>query len=105
MSHVVEPVRISSNSVLITSRQQSCGCRFSSVVGAPVAVVTGHEAACDEQDKVHKPPDPQTSQSQQLPHRRARVAQAEAIHAEASQEEGVEQRGDKVVSGVSVEGH
>lgn len=68
-----------------------------SVVGAPVAGVAGHEAPGDEQDQVHEPPDAQTPQGEQLAHRRARVAQAEAVHAEAAQEEGVEQRGDEVV--------
>lgn len=71
-----------------------------SVVGAPVAVVAGHEAAGDEQDEVHEPPDAQSAQCQQLAHRRARVAQAEAVDAEAAQEEGVEQRGDEVVARV-----
>lgn len=71
-----------------------------SVVRAPVAVVAGHEAARDQQDQIHEPPDPQTAQREQLPHRRARVAQTETIHPEAAQEEGVEQRGDEVVSRV-----
>lgn len=69
-----------------------------SVEGAPVAGVAGHEAAGDEQDEVHEPPDAQSAQRQQLPHRRARVTQAEAVDAEAAQEEGVEQRGDEVVA-------
>lgn len=68
-----------------------------SVVRAPVAGVAGRQAAGDEQDEVHEPPDAQAPQGQQLPHRRARVAQAEAVHPEAAQEEGVEQRGDEVV--------
>lgn len=76
-----------------------------SVVGAPVAGVAGHEAAGDEQDQVHEPPDAQTPQGEQLPHRRARVAQAEAVHAEAAQEEGVEQRGDEVVPRVPAATH
>lgn len=74
-----------------------------SVVGAPVAVVAGHQTAGDEQDQVHEPPDSQASQGEQLPHGRACVAQAEAVDAEAAQEEGVQQRGDEVVSCVSVE--
>lgn len=72
-----------------------------SVVGAPVAGIAGHQAAGDEQDQVHEPPDAQASQREQLPHCGARVAEAEAVDPEAAQEEGVEQRGDEVVSGVS----
>lgn len=68
-----------------------------SVVGAPVAVVAGHQAASDEQDEVHEPPDAQAPQGEQLPHRGARVAQAEAVDPKAAQEEGVEQCGDEVV--------
>lgn len=68
-----------------------------SVVGAPVAVVAGHQAASDEQDEVHEPPDAQASQGEQLPHRGSRVAQTEAVNPKAAQEEGVEQRGDEVV--------
>lgn len=74
---------------------------LSSVVGAPVAVIAGHQAAGDEQDQVHEPPDAQASQREQLPDSGARVAKAEAVDPEAAQEEGVEQRGDEIVSGVS----
>lgn len=35
-----------------------------SVVGAPVAVVAGHQATSDEQDEVHEPPDAQASQGE-----------------------------------------
>lgn len=76
---------------------------MSSVVGAPVAVVAGHEAAGDEQDEVDEPPDAQPAQREQLPHGGARVAQAEAVDPETAQEEGVEQRGDEVVSRVSAQ--
>lgn len=76
---------------------------MSSVVGAPVAVVAGHEAAGDEQDEVDEPPDAQAAQREQLPHGGARVAQAEAVDPETAQEEGVEQRGDEVVSRVSAQ--
>lgn len=75
------------------------------VVGAPVAEVAGHQAASDEQDEVHEPPDAQASQGEQLPHRGARVAQAEAVNPKAAQEEGVEQRGDEVVARVSARKH
>lgn len=71
-----------------------------SVVGAPVAVIAGHQAASDEQDQVHKPPDSQASQGEQLPHSSAGVAQAETIHPETTQEEGVQQRGDEIVPSV-----
>lgn len=72
-----------------------------SVVGAPVAVIAGHQAAGDEQDQVHKPPDAKTSQGEQLPNSGARVAQAETIDPKTTEEEWVEQRGDEIVSGVS----
>ena len=74
-----------------------------SVVCAPVAVITGHQAAGDEQNQVHKPPDPQASQGEQLPHSGAGVTQAEAVDPETTKEEGVQQSGDEVVSSVSVE--
>ena len=74
-----------------------------SVVGAPVAVIAGHQAAGDEQDQVHEPPDSQTSQREQLPDGGAGVAEAETVNAETSQEEGVQQRGDEIVPGVSVQ--
>lgn len=74
-----------------------------SVVGAPVAVIAGHQAACDEQDQVHKPPDSQASQGEQLPDSSAGVAQAETIDPKTTQEEGVQQRGDEIVSGVSAQ--
>lgn len=74
-----------------------------SVVGAPVAVVAGHQATSDEQDEVHKPPDAQASQREQLPHRSPRVAKTEAVNPKAAQEEGVEQRGDEVVPRVSAQ--
>lgn len=72
-----------------------------SVVCAPVAVIAGHQAASDEQDQVHKPPDAETSQGEQFPDSGARVAQAETIDPKTTEEEGVEQRGDEIVSGVS----
>lgn len=78
----------------------AASCGASSVEGAPVAVVAGHESAGDEQDEVHEPPDAQSAQRQQLAYRRASVAQAEAVDTKAAQEEGVEQRGDKVVARV-----
>lgn len=71
-----------------------------SVVGAPVAVVAGHQAASDEQDQVHEPPDSQASKSEQLPNSGTRVAQAETINPKTAQEEGVQQRGDEIVSSV-----
>lgn len=71
---------------------------YISVYCAPVAVVTRHEPSCDEQYKIHKPPDAQTSQSEELAHSGARVSQAEAIYSKASQEEGVQQRGNKIVA-------
>lgn len=74
-----------------------------SVEGAPVASVAGHQASSDEQDEIHEPPDPQASESQELPNGGARVTQAEAVDAKAAQEEGVQQRGDEVVTRVSVE--
>lgn len=74
-----------------------------SVVRAPVAVITGHQASSDEQDQVHEPPDPQTSQSKQLPHCGASVTQTKPIHAKTAQEEGVQQCGDEVVSSVPEE--
>lgn len=72
-----------------------------SVVGAPVAVIARHQATCDEQDQVHKPPDPQAPQGEQLPNSSAGVAQAETINPETTQEEGVQQCGDEIVSSVS----
>lgn len=74
-----------------------------SVVGAPVAVIAGHQASSDEQDQIHEPPDSQASQGEQLPDSSAGVAQAETIHPKTTQEEGVQQRGDEIVSGVSVQ--
>lgn len=71
-----------------------------SVHGAPVAAVAGHQPAGDEENQVHKPPDAQASQSQQLPHGGPGVAQAESIHSKASQEKRVEQSGYEVVSSV-----
>lgn len=76
-----------------------------SVVGTPVTVVAGHEATGDEQDEVHKPPDAQASQCEQLPHRSPRVAKTEAVNPKAAQEEGVEQRCDEVVPRVSAQKH
>lgn len=72
-----------------------------SVESAPVAAVAGHQTAGDEQDQVHKPPDAESSQGEELPHGRARVAQAEAVHPETAQEERVQQSGDEVVPRVS----
>lgn len=73
-----------------------------SVVRAPVAVIAGHQAASDEQDQIHKPPDSQAPQGEQLPHSGAGVTEAETIDSKTTQEEGVQQRGDEVVSCVSV---
>ena len=78
---------------------------FVSVISAPVAVITGHQATSDEQDQVHKPPDSQASQGEQLPNSRAGVAQTETIDPETTQEEGVQQRGDEIVSSVSMKHH
>ena len=74
-----------------------------SVVRAPVAVVTGRQAASDEQDQVHKPPDSQASQGEQLPDGGAGVTEAETVDPETTQEEGVQQRGDEIVSSVSAQ--
>lgn len=74
-----------------------------SVVGTPVAVIAGHQAARDEQDQVHKPPDSQASQGEQLPNGSAGVAQAKTINAKTAQEEGVQQCGDEIVSCVSAQ--
>lgn len=71
-----------------------------SVISAPVAVIAGHQTTGDEQDQVHEPPDSQTSQGEQLPDGGAGVAQAETIHPETTQEEGVQQSSDEVVSSV-----
>lgn len=70
------------------------------IYSTPVAAITGHQPSSDEQNQVDKPPDPESSQGQQLPDSCSSVPQTEAVDAEASQEEGVEQRGYKVVSGV-----
>ena len=75
-----------------------------SVIGAPVAVIAGHQATGDEQDQVHEPPDSQASKGEQLPHSGAGVAQAEPIDSETTQEERVQQRGDKIVSCVPEQG-
>lgn len=75
---------------------------YISVDCAPVAVVTRHESSCDEQYKIHKPPDSQTSQGEELAHSGARVSQAEAIYSKAAQKEGVQQRGNKIVACVPV---
>lgn len=72
--------------------------RLQSVERAPVAAVAGSQSSGYEQDEIHEPPDPQASESQELPNSSARVAQAEAVHAEAAQEKGVEERGDEVVT-------
>lgn len=74
-------------------------CRWS-VVGAPVAVVTGHETTGDEEDEVHKPPDAKASKGQQLPHSGPSVAKTEAVNAKTTQEEGIQQCGDEVVTRV-----
>lgn len=74
-----------------------------SVVGAPVAEITGHQAAGDEQDQVHKPPDSQAPQGEQFSHSGAGVTQAETIDPKTTQEEGVQQRGDEIVPGVSAQ--
>lgn len=71
-----------------------------SVVGAPVAVIAGHQTTSNEQDQVHKPPDSQTSQGEQFSDCSAGVAQAETVNPETTQEEGVQQCGDEVVSSV-----
>ncbi|TSR04293.1 hypothetical protein Baya_10900 [Bagarius yarrelli] len=70
---------------------------------APVAAVAGRQSSSYEQDEIHKPPNSQTSESQKLPDGSARVAQTEAVHAEAAQEKGVEERGDEVVTRVSAD--
>lgn len=70
------------------------------VYSTPVAAITGHQASSDEQNQVDKPPDPESSQGQQLPDGCSSVPQTEPVDAKTSQEEGVEQRGYKVVSGV-----
>lgn len=76
------------------------GQRQSLVDSAPVAAITRHQPSSDEQNEVHKPPDPKSPQCQQLPDGCAGVSQTEAIDAETPQEEGVEQRGYEVVSRV-----
>lgn len=76
---------------------------FVSVVGAPVAVITGHQATGDEENQVHKPPDPKASQGEQLSDSSAGVAQAETVDPKTTQEEGVQQSGDEVVSSVSIQ--
>lgn len=75
-----------------------------SVHGAPVAAIAGHQPSGDEENQIHEPPDPEASERQQLPHGRPRVAQAEAIHSEATQEKRVEQSGYKIVPGVPATG-
>lgn len=70
------------------------------VIGAPIAVIAGHQTASNEQDQIHKPPDSQTSEGEQLPHCGTGVAEAETIDPKTTQEEGVQQRGDEVVSSV-----
>lgn len=74
-----------------------------SVERAPVAAVAGHQSSGYEEDEIHKPPDSQASESEEFPDGGARVAQAEAVHAEAAQEERVQERRDEVVTGVSVD--
>lgn len=74
--------------------------RLMSVESAPVAVVTWRQTPSDEEDQVNEPPDAQASQRQQLAHSGTSVAQAEAVHSKAAQEEGVQQSGDEIVSGV-----
>lgn len=71
-----------------------------SVHRAPVAAIAGHQPSGDEENQIHEPPDPEASERQQLPHSSPRVAQAEAIHSEATQEKRVEQSGYKIVPGV-----
>lgn len=71
-----------------------------SVHRAPVAAIAGHQPSGDEENQIHEPPDAQASERQQLPHGGPCVAQAEAIHSEATQEKRVEQSGYKIVSGV-----
>lgn len=71
-----------------------------SVHRAPVTAVAGHQPAGDEENQIHEPPDPQSSQRQQFPHGGPSVAQAEPIHSEATQEKRVEQRGYEVVPSV-----
>lgn len=77
--------------------------RLGSVERAPVAAVAGHQSSGYEEDEIHKPPDSQASESEQLPDGGARVPQTEAVHAEAAQEEGVQECGDEVVTRVSVD--
>lgn len=76
---------------------------FVSVVGAPVAVVAGHQAAGDEEDQIYEPPDPEASQGEQLADSGASVAQTETVDPKTTQEEGVQQRGNEVVPSVSVQ--
>lgn len=82
------------------ARVLSCGLLSLSVVCAPVTVIAGHQSTGDKQNQVHKPPDSQASQGEQLPNRSPCVAQAETINPETAQEEGIQQCGDEVVSSV-----
>lgn len=84
--------------------ESSCSCQPGTaaalVDSAPVAAITRHQPPSDEQNEVDKPPDPESSKGQELPNRCSRVSQTEAVDAKTPQEEGVEQRGYEVVSGV-----
>lgn len=71
-----------------------------SVNSAPVAAITWHQSSSDKQNKVDKPPNPKSSKRQQLPYCCAGVSQTETIHSKTAQEEGVQQGGYEVVSGI-----
>lgn len=80
---------------------RTCGWkRLRSVERAPVAAVARRQSSGYEEDEIHEPPDSQASESEELPDGGARVAQTEAVHAEAAQEERVQERGDEVVARV-----
>lgn len=66
----------------------------------PGTAVFRHQVTGDQKDDVHQPPDPHSPQCQQLADRCSRVAQNESIHTQKSQQDGVDERRDEVVTSV-----
>ena len=74
---------------------------WDSVIWHPVAVIIWSQHPVHQENNIHDPPDPHTSQSQQFPHCCASMTETESVHSQESQENRVDQGCHKVVPIVS----
>lgn len=67
----------------------------------PIASIHRIEMTGDKQDNVHYPPDANSTQCQQLAYCCSNMTQNESVHAEESQQDGIEQSGHEIITSVS----